>query len=893
MSECLEAFRRFGQCIQWRQFWRRRLWSHGRFRRGQFLGWQIVHSIHRERGWFNCDCIERLRYNDHKNKSALPEWGRSRTAGEFTEERLTNGPHPFTLSIDDDTLARGPFLGTARPIDGCNDMDAIFQNLTVPQRQAVEHINGPLLILAGPGSGKTRVVTHRIANMIQQGIPAWQIVALTFTNKAADEMRLRVQSLAPGQPVWMGTFHRFCARLLRRHAAMVGLSENYSIYDMADSKQAMKRAIEVAQVSTSHTSPEQIAASISRAKNRLVTPETMLGQSLRHNEQIAAKVYPVYQRQLLTANAVDFDDLLLHVAVMLRENAELRSELDARFRYILVDEYQDTNLAQYAIVRALSIEHPNLSVTGDPDQSIYGWRGADINNILDFEKDYPSVKTVRLEENYRSTPNILRVADQLIRHNRRRKHKELFTSNDEGEQVILKWYEDGYQEADDIADQIAHSILHQGRRPKDHAILCRMNALTRSLEHALRRRSVPYQIVNGTEFYQRKEIKDLLAYLHLINNSSHDVALQRIINTPVRGIGATTIQRLRQYADRNNITMLDACRKSGLIESIPKRSATKVAAFVALYDSLCIKATATAEDLLLFLIEQTKYRQYLEKSAEDGQDNSPLANVDELVTAAVEFDRQHPEDGSIDEFLEQIALVSSTDDWEDNTDRVTLMTLHASKGLEFPVVYIIGVEDDLLPHARSKESEDQIEEERRLLFVGITRAEKVLQLSYCKRRLVRGDNRPVIASPFLVELPRGELRHIEAEGINQFADFDDQSQGSDDYPDSWDLPVDGPSKVEEDDVCQLDDDERIATVKASQAKQPKLPPTIRTASQIAKSPLSPMASFRSGQAVFHPKYGDGKVETVSGRGPKCVVTVKFAEGDAKKFRLAFAELTAK
>lgn len=770
-------------------------------------------------------------------------------------------------------------------------MDAIFQGLTAPQRQAVEHIDGPLLILAGPGSGKTRVVTHRIANMIRHGIPAWQIAALTFTNKAADEMRLRVEALAPGQPVWMGTFHRFCARLLRRYATMIGLRENYSIYDMADSKQAMKRAIEAAKVSISHTSPEQIAAAISRAKNRLVTPEAMLGQSLRHNEQIASRVYPVYQRQLLTANAVDFDDLLLHVATLLRENSELRSELDSRYRYILVDEYQDTNLAQYAIVRALSIDHANLSVTGDPDQSIYGWRGADINNILDFEKDYPTVKTVRLEENYRSTPNILRVADQLIRHNRKRKHKELFTSKDEGNPVTLKLYEDGYQEADDIADQIAHGILQQNRRPRDFAIFCRMNALTRSLEHALRRRSVPYQIVNGTEFYQRKEIKDLLAYLHLINNPSHDVALQRIINTPTRGIGATTIQRLREYADGHNISLLEAARKAWLIDTIPKRSATKVASFVALYDSLCVKATATVEDLLLYLIESTEYREYLEKSVEDQQDNSPLANVDELVTAAVEFDRQHPEDGSIEEFLEQIALVSSTDDWEDNTDRVTLMTLHASKGLEFPSVFIIGVEDELLPHARSKESEDQIEEERRLLFVGITRAEENLQLSYCKRRLVRGETRPVIPSPFLIELPREDLRHIEPDAVEDY--FDDDPYASDDYPDSWDLPDDSASVDEHDEVCQLDDEERL-TIKKPASIAKTLPPGIRTAAQFAANrTTSPLTSFRPGQLVHHPKYGDGTIEAMTGRGPKCMVTVVFEDGESKKFRLAFAELAAR
>lgn len=756
-------------------------------------------------------------------------------------------------------------------------MDDLLRGLTNPQREAVNHIDGPLLMLAGPGSGKTRVVTHRIANLLRQGVPAWQIVALTFTNKAADEMRMRVESLAPGQPVWMGTFHRFCARLLRRYASMVGLSENYSILDAADARVAIKRACEVAEVSLSHTSPDAVAGVISRAKNRLITAEMMATMPVKHNEQIAAKVYPVYHQLMMTANAVDFDDLLLHIAVLLRENAELRAELDARYRYILVDEYQDTNLAQYAIVRALSIDYPNLSVTGDPDQSIYGWRGADINNILDFENDYPNVKTVRLEQNYRSTPNILRVADQLIRANRRRKHKKLFTENPEGEPVVLKSYRDSKEEADDIAEKIAHAILEENCCPKDFAIFVRMNSLTRTLEHALRRCSLPYQIVNGTEFYQRKEIKDLLAYLHLINNPSHDVALERVINVPARGIGATTIQRLRQVADRENIPILQAARKAGLIESIAKRSAVKVAAFVALYDSLCVKATATIEDLVEYLLEETEYREYLKQTGDDDQDNDRLANVDEFVNAAIEYDRQHPEDGSLEEFLEQIALVSSTDDWEDNNDRVTIMTLHAAKGLEFPRVYIIGVEDDLLPHSRCKTSEDQIEEERRLLFVGITRAQQRLQLSYCQSRTMHGGVRPVVPSPFLMELPREDMRQVDSSPEEGF--FDD-----DPYPDSWDMPAD-----DDDDMCQLVEEER-PTVRQAKPTPPVALSQLKTAAQMKGGGASLVGQLKTGMTVAHPRYGEGTVVALSGRGPKCTATVQFDDGETKSFRVAFADL---
>ncbi|NNE00522.1 MAG: UvrD-helicase domain-containing protein [Pirellulaceae bacterium] len=773
-------------------------------------------------------------------------------------------------------------------------MDAILRELTDAQRTAVKHIDGPLLILAGPGSGKTRVVTHRIAYMLSQGVQPWQIAALTFTNKAADEMRSRVQSLAPGQDVWMGTFHRYCAQLLRRYASMVGLSENYSIYDTSDSKQAMKRAILAAGVSTSHTSPEQIAASISKAKNRLVTPEMMEGQALRHGDAISARVYPVYQQQLLTANAVDFDDLLFHIANLLRETPEVRAELDNKFKYIMVDEYQDTNLAQYAIVRALSINHPNLAVTGDPDQSIYGWRGADLNNILDFEKDYPDVSTVRLEQNYRSTPNILRVADQLIRHNRRRKQKGLFTQNDEGEQVILRMFEDGYQEADSIAAEIANAMAAEGLRPRDFAVFVRMNALTRSLEHALRNSAIPYQIINGLAFYQRKEIKDLLAYLHLINNPNHDVALTRVINTPTRGIGAKTIERIRAFADANRIPMLEAARRASEIDELAKRAKTMIAKFITVYDRLSIKATAPLEDLLRYLVEETQYEEYLQRTAVEQQDSNPMANVDELISAAVEFDRQHPDDGSLEAFLEQVALVSDTDAFEDSTDRVTLMTLHAAKGLEFPRVFVIGVEDDLLPHARSKETDAEFEEERRLLFVGITRAKEWLQLSCCKRRSVRGDVRPVIPSPFLNELPIDEMRRVESTVQRDWFDEDDDLDQS--YPDSWDLPdasddavhEAAPSMNEDEEVCQLPHEERAAIDEKAKAAS-ALKSEIKTAADMLSAGKTPVMAYREGAVVRHAKYGEGLIISVSGRGPKRMAKVSFADGE-HSFRVAFAPL---
>ncbi len=771
-------------------------------------------------------------------------------------------------------------------------MDAIFDGLTEPQREAVAHLDGPLMILAGPGSGKTRVVTRRVANLLAHGVPPWQIVALTFTNKAADEMRNRVAQLAPNQPVWMGTFHKFCSKLLRRYASLAGLRENFSIFDTNDSKTALKRAIEAANIQLSHVKEDRISNIISRAKNRLITPEMMAeGQGLRHGEQAAAQAYKVYQEHLIRSNAVDFDDLLMHVAKMLHDYPDLRHELDDRYRYIMVDEYQDTNMVQYTIVRGLSIDHRNLAVTGDPDQSIYGWRGANIHNILDFEKHYPDVRVVRLEQNYRSTPEILRVADQLIRNNRRRKHKDLFTENDSGAAVRLRTYESSYREADDIADQIALAVNAGRRKPKEHAIFCRTAALTRNLEHALRSRGVPYKIFGAVEFYQRKEVKDLLAYLTLLNNPNNDVAFSRIINRPARGIGARTVEIIMEHADRQRIPLLDAARQAGLLDSIPKRSAVKVAQFVALFDRLSMNVNKPLQELLEMILTETGYRQMLQDEEGDTSsgDNSPLANVNELVTAAAEVDQAFLPGEALEAFLEQVALVSDTDELDGEANCVNVMTLHAAKGLEFPVVFIVAVEDGLLPHSRSKEDEAQLEEERRLLFVGITRAEQELQLSWAQYRAMRGSLSPAVPSSFLMELPRDEMETIQQGkfSFERLATPDDDSDFS--YPDSWD-EVD-PEPV--DDVPHVDvraDDRKLR-------EQPVAPlAALRTASQMLNSPAqegrtNPNA-YKVGMIVSSTMYGRGQIKKITGQGLRRTAAVEFfADGVERSFRLAYANLS--
>jgi DNA helicase II / ATP-dependent DNA helicase PcrA len=757
----------------------------------------------------------------------------------------------------------------------------LFAALTPAQCEAVAHVDGPLLILAGPGSGKTRVVTHRVANLLRHGVSEYQVLALTFTNKAAEEMRQRVMSLTGRRGVWMGTFHSFCARLLRDYAPLAGLQPNFTIHDKDDSLRVLKQAMQIADVQPAHATPASIANAISWAKNHLIRAQDFQARKNSPIGNITEKLYPVYQQLLLEANAVDFDDLLLHVAMMLRENDSLRAALDDRYRYILVDEYQDTNLAQYALVRSLSIDHSNLAVTGDPDQSIYGWRGADLNNILDFERDLPNVRVVRLEENFRSTPSILHVADHLIMHNVKRKAKRLFTSRPEGSPVRLVVYPTGNDEADAIAVRIAEEIRQGNRTAGDFAIFYRINALSRQFEHALRSAGVPYQIVNGLEFYQRREIKDVLAYLQLVNNPQNQFALLRIINTPARGIGKVTIQRLTRHAREQGISLLEAARESSRIEAIPKRTATKITAFVAAYDRMVQQAFGEVRSAIQSVLDESGYRRWLIESGSE-EDQERLANIEELVTAADEFDRQHSEETNrLERFLEQASLVADTDALEEDTERVTLMTMHAAKGLEFPVVHIVAIEERLLPHERSMDDPDKLEEERRLLFVGMTRAQEELYLSLSQYRAFRGDRRPTIPSQFLMELPREQMAYSEPSGY-----VDDEPDESFDI-DDFERPESAPPAWTDEEFIQEAPDDYAAERRSA---------GVNTAAELMRGQRQggrryPPSTFFQGMAVSHPEYGNGMIVALSGQGPKRTARVFFYQtSEERSFLLAHSPL---
>ena len=677
------------------------------------------------------------------------------------ESRLSDGNDSRTPPEPSNGAAPAPHDSAARL------SPAAAHGLNEPQREAVSHIDGPLLVLAGPGSGKTRVVTHRIAHLIEEGIPPYAIAALTFTNKAADEMKERLSLLVPGTRVWIGTFHSFCLWILHRYTEEAKLPPNFTIYDTEASRRLLEGLIDRRSL-PSGCDAAKILATISWAKNALVLPEDYRASRTSPLGAIVEEIYPKYQTALFRAGAVDFDDLLLRTALLLKDHEDIRARLDSRFRYIMVDEYQDTNLVQYAIVRALSRDFPNLAVTGDPDQSIYGWRGANIRNILEFEKDFQQVKVVRLEENYRSCGAILAVASQLIKHNKQRKEKELFTHGRRGQKPrILSCYNQ-QEEAEVIAAEIAEEIASGARSPGDYAIFFRMNALSRNLERALRQKGVPFLLVRGLEFFSRKEIKDILAYFQLIYNNDDTVSFERVINLPARGIGKTTIERIRAFAESHGLSLFAAARNVGEIEGLSARARGAVSRFTEMIDRLAAAAVdSDMEVLLTLLLQETKYMAMFDSNSEE--DKQRLANVQELLSDVREFDRMFDEEESeaaaddipfwneettadrLGRFLEQAALTSDVDAL-DKSDRVSLMTLHAAKGLEFPVVYIMAVEENILPHERSKSEKKQLEEERRLLFVGITRAKEILRISRAEYREFRGSYMPTILSTFIHEI---------------------------------------------------------------------------------------------------------------------------------------------
>ncbi|WP_288642086.1 DNA helicase PcrA [uncultured Megasphaera sp.] len=635
-------------------------------------------------------------------------------------------------------------------------MNPIFDTLNDRQCEAVKHTEGPLLITAGAGSGKTKVLTCRIAHLLELGVAPYRILAITFTNKAAKEMKERVTNLVGAQAdsIWLSTFHSFCAKLLRFEVdGFHGYTRNFTIYDSSDQLVLVKDCLKKLNLDDKQFMPRSVLGTISSAKNVLMDAKAFAAKASDFYEQKVADVYALYQEKLRENNAVDFDDLLFLAVRLLQEKEEVREKYQSRFQYILVDEYQDTNHAQYALTKILAARWRNICVVGDADQSIYAWRGADIRNIIDFTRDYPDAASIKLEQNYRSTKTILHAANAVIDNNESRPKKTLWTENPAGNKIIHYQAQTEHDEADYIAGVIynRHEISHEPYG--DMAILFRTNAQSRVLEEKLMRYAIPYTMVGGTKFYDRKEIKDVLAYLRLLYNPEDSLSLTRIINVPKRNIGATTMEHVAAYAEEQGISLFEALSSTDEIP-VTKRARTSLENFAAMiFDLLNDIEGKDVLSLIETVIKQTGYGDMLDKEAEhDPQGESRKENVGEFLSVAKDYMDSNP-DGNLQDFLENVALVSDVDDFESSDSKVTLMTLHAAKGLEFPVVFLTGLDEGLFPHSRTLLDPAQVEEERRLAYVGITRAERQLYVTNAITRTMYGRISAYMPSRFLAEIP--------------------------------------------------------------------------------------------------------------------------------------------
>lgn len=635
-------------------------------------------------------------------------------------------------------------------------MNPIFDTLNDRQCEAVKHTEGPLLITAGAGSGKTKVLTCRIAHLLELGVAPYRILAITFTNKAAKEMKERVTNLVGAQAdsIWLSTFHSFCAKLLRFEVdGFHGYTRNFTIYDSSDQLVLVKDCLKKLNLDDKQFMPRSVLGTISSAKNVLMDAKAFAAKASDFYEQKVADVYALYQEKLRENNAVDFDDLLFLAVRLLQEKEDVREKYQSRFQYILVDEYQDTNHAQYALTKILAARWRNICVVGDADQSIYAWRGADIRNIIDFTRDYPDAASIKLEQNYRSTKTILHAANAVIDNNESRPKKTLWTENPAGNKIIHYQAQTEHDEADYIAGVIynRHEISHEPYG--DMAILFRTNAQSRVLEEKLMRYAIPYTMVGGTKFYDRKEIKDVLAYLRLLYNPEDSLSLTRIINVPKRNIGATTMEYVAAYAEEQGISLFEALSSTDEIP-VTKRARTSLENFAAMiFDLLNDIEGKDVLSLIETVIKQTGYGDMLDKEAEhDPQGESRKENVGEFLSVAKDYMDSNP-DGNLQDFLENVALVSDVDDFESSDSKVTLMTLHAAKGLEFPVVFLTGLDEGLFPHSRTLLDPAQVEEERRLAYVGITRAERQLYVTNAITRTMYGRISAYMPSRFLAEIP--------------------------------------------------------------------------------------------------------------------------------------------
>ena len=724
-------------------------------------------------------------------------------------------------------------------------MNSLLTGLNKEQQQAVQHTEGPLLILAGAGSGKTKVLTVRIAHLLAQGVNPYEILAITFTNKAAKEMKSRVEGLVGdvANRIWLSTFHSFCAKFLRFELDnFLGYNSNFTIYDTSDSQAVIKAALKALNLDDKYYPVGAMIGAISDAKNKLLFASDFRKQARDFYQQKVADVYEYYERELRKNNALDFDDLLLVAVKLLQSNEAVLDKYSKRFRYVMIDEYQDTNHAQYLLAKLLASHWKNIAVVGDADQSIYAWRGADIQNILDFEKDYPNCTSIKLEQNYRSTKIILDAANAVIENNEGRPKKNLWTDKTEGAKIQHFTAQSEHEEAAFIGDTIAKKHDIHGVPYGNMAILYRTNAQSRVLEEALIKRALPYTMVGGTKFYDRKEIKDVLAYLRVLYNPFDDLSLLRIINVPKRSIGATTVAKLQDYARANGTSLFMTLTQLHLVDTIKGKTKEKLEEFgILIFTLVAEMEDKTVLDILEAILDRTGYLAQLEEST-DPQDQARAENIGELLSVAKDFQDTNPT-GTVEDFLEQVALVNDVDSFEQEESKVTLMTLHAAKGLEFPIVFLGGLEEGLFPHSRTLMNPEEIEEERRLAYVGITRAEKELYISNATTRTVFGRTSSYLPSRFIDEIPEELVDGLRAK-----------------------------RKVP-------DDIKRHVPQHMSVTSRPVTKPIVRN---------EVIADWKVGDTAIHSKWGNGKVINVAGEGAGMKLTIEFPTQGVRVVMAKFA-----
>lgn len=742
-------------------------------------------------------------------------------------------------------------------------MHNIFDRLNPAQQDAVAHMNGPLLIMAGAGSGKTKVLTSRIANLLAQGVAPYNILAITFTNKAAAEMKERVAGIVGlrAKDIWLSTFHAFCAKFLRMEIENLGgYTRNFVIYDASDSQSVIKTCLKELNLDEKQFTPYGVQSTISNAKNALQDVREFTSQADNFFNLRVAEVYKLYQQKLKTNNALDFDDLLMLSVDLLEYNATVREKYQDKFHYILIDEYQDTNRAQYRLARILAAKYKNICVVGDVDQSIYAWRGADIQNILDFEADYPDAKVIKLEQNYRSTQTILDAANAVIENNCNRKPKSLWTDNQSGETITHYLAMDERDEARYIADNIVKLNTVYRTPYKDMAILYRTNAQSRVIEEGLRNAAIPYTMVGGLRFYDRKEIKDIMAYIKVIFNPSDAISLLRIINVPRRGIGDTTIGRLQEYAVKNDVPLFDAVSNPDLVPGLTTRAKHQLEALAELiFNLMACQNTLPIADFVDKVMRDSGYLAELEA------DSDPLApnrieNLKELVSDAKKFAETEVEN-TLEEFLSRVSLLTDSDKTEDGDDQVTVMTLHSAKGLEFPIVFLAGLEEGIFPHVRTLMDEREIEEERRLCYVGITRAERKLYISNARQRMIYGNIVHYSPSRFLDEIPPELMERYAPARPSYAAPIQPQKRSF-----------------------------GAATMPPQAAPKPQMT-ILKDPIQNTNNAKPQNANWKAGEKVYHAKWGTGTVVAVTGTGSNMQLSIAFPNEGIKKLLAQMAPIS--